>query len=254
MSIMLPETQSILHRFYNLNAEFFQAHALDIQPVQTVWQIQLHTSYGIFDEMEEMYYMMRDLSDSLNTDIFRSEYIFAFSTPKEVIDKIFELKKYINDSLIILENLIKKYEIVSDDSSLKVDKVPHPIRSNLRDFNKINDTLEYVLDSSEVREILKPNESILLKSELNELKFNIFWEKYVTTLNWKFILYCVVILFPLLTIISLDNDYKWISIIALALPFLDSYFAKENIAKSIKIIFSSKFKSKSKIDAFNKWK
>ena len=62
--VMLPETQKILHKFYDFHHRNFRDSLTDLKPKASHFDGKLSTPYGEFDEMLLIYQLMYSLSNN----------------------------------------------------------------------------------------------------------------------------------------------------------------------------------------------
>ncbi|MEO3407885.1 hypothetical protein AAFN85_28455 [Mucilaginibacter sp. CAU 1740] len=241
---MLAGTQQILHRFYDINTSSFKAAVSDLKPTRDYFNDgEQTTAYGTFKEMTLVYQFSYGLYLSVDGDLFRCNYDVCFAHPKEVIDKIQALHQTIYETSQTLQEYIAKYH---KEPFTDVEDVPPPIQMTYNDYKKTLDTLNYVLESEEITSILQPTKLHKLQSELDDIKLILSWKNYINKLRLKAFLYIILVLIPVAVIALSDNSIKYISLLALFVPFIDSYFSKESIIEFIKLMFSEKLKLKSK--------
>ncbi len=123
------------------------------------------------------------------------------------------------------------------------------MQQEIYNYKKINDTLNYGVGPGE-----KLNKMRLLKTEIDHLKFNGYWNHYINNLIVKCMIYVSLIIIAINILITINITIKWINSIVIVVPFIDSYYSDEKVLDLIKIVFSKKYRSSAKSKLYKKWK
>src|ERR1700749_2500289 len=103
---MLSKTDETLKNYRELNNEEFSETAVDLKPFDR----DSGGAYGEFNEIREVYALMKTLSVTLNQQIFYGHYSDAYSNPLEPIKEIQELNSNLKSNIFILKNMNDKYD------------------------------------------------------------------------------------------------------------------------------------------------
>jgi hypothetical protein len=140
---MLQQIQETLHRFYNINHTSFNSAVKDFKPIKSHTSEGLYSPYGNFDEMQDIYIMMYSLYLSVDGDLFRANYMDAYAHPKEIVDAIDKLKKYVEGNLEVLSSIKDRYT-----------EEKFPIFHTHELYAKTFDTLNYVRNLPETISVM----------------------------------------------------------------------------------------------------
>ena len=245
---MLPETQKILHKFYDFHHRNLRDSLPDLKPKMSPFDENESTAYGVFDEMTLIYQLMYHLYLTIDGDLFRGEYDVCFLHPKEIIEKIKSIHTTIEENTAVVKQINLKYEAIQNET----DRLqPMSIFMVYDAHVQALKTLNYILDTDEVAIALEPGIVDRLKKENQKIKFESHWDGYLKSLKWKLIVYIFLVVIPVIIIITSDSSYKFVAILPIIIPFIDSFISKQGIIDLVKIVFSPSFRKKFQEKLYN---
>lgn len=229
---MLDETQKILNKYYQHNNDLFEGAAKDFKPT--------YASYGHFDEIDRIYVSMASLREIIRGKEFRGNYEVEYVTPKQILNDIDHLKKYVDAEVEELSGYVKKYQDFRE-------RLPDPIDMTLKYTLDLQETLNYVLNFNEVLDIRNPGRTERLASQVTQLEAQFKYDRQIKSANTYFTFYIVLAIGIILSIIYLNGkgkNYAWTPALLALIPIIDSWISKDRLPKSIKLIFSKRYREK----------
>lgn len=241
---MLSETEKTLSKFKSLHEKQFYNCALDIKPTNDRNGEKLSTSYGYFQEQDEVYSLMYCLHLELKSQIFIGNYDEAYSNPMEPISIIKELYEYLKSKVFELEEILSKqtYQFF-------------PIVVTLESYRKTSSVIEYVLSLPEIKKLIEPSNENAILSDLIEMKVKNEYRKKILKILLSFLSYSICLFLPIISIIiswARFHENKYFQLALYIFPLLGFLYDRKSFINNFKFIFSIKYRHQLKLNIKDK--